>query len=80
MFVTITQDDTDEILLQRPLEGQEILDCLTYAKELGAIQGFNISEDTGYCPTGCCDITVELAEHPQTGSCWAIESFFIASE
>ena len=80
MYVTVTWDRDNEIMFQRELAGEDILDCDIYANEAAEMYGFNINNSDGYCPVGLCDFTVELADEPQTAVCWTTKSYFIAPE
>lgn len=77
MFLTITDDTSDDILFQRELDGNETLDCDTYAIAFAADYYDSTISFDGHVPLGCGQITVELAEHPRSGSCWASQSYFI---
>ena len=77
MFVTVTWDDTGEIIMQRELSGEDILDCDLYAEEVADQQGFLFETDNGHCPLGCCDYTVELADVPLSAVCWTSKSYFM---
>lgn len=80
MRVCIKSDMDDEIMLDRELDDDEILDCDIYAAEIANLYGFTIDTRDGHVPLGLADFTVELADQPNTGDCWTAQSYFIAPE
>ena len=80
MFLTITADNSDEILLQRELEGHELVDCDVHAIAFASnYLCADVSFD-GHVPLGCGEFSVELAEFPKSGSCWSSRSYFTIPE
>ena len=80
MFVTITNDHDGEVIYQRKLEDDELLDPVIYAKDYLEWADLDVELDMdGHVPLGCGDFTVELAEHPGTGVCWTAQSFFAST-
>lgn len=76
MFVTITEDATGDILMQRKLNEDDTLDLSIYAQEFCDKMGVQLSKANGHVPDHCGDFTVELAERPKSNSCWDVASFF----
>lgn len=80
MFVTLTDDRSGEVLLQRELHDIESLRPEVHALEFGNACGYTVDSSPGLVPDGCGDFTVEVAEEPQSAVCWARQSFFWAAE
>lgn len=80
MILTITSDQDGDVLFQRPLEGDELLDCDIYAERFASDYfDADISRD-GHVPLGCGEFTVELADNPGTAVCWSTRSYFTKLE
>ena len=81
MYLSITNDQTGEVLHKRKLAGHESLEPDLHAAEFAANHfGAKLSKCTGRVFTGSADFTVELAEHPGTAVCWTIKSYYLDPE
>ncbi len=82
MYLTITSDTSHEVLLQRELDGDELLDMDFFAREFAQeIYEGGISEG-GSVLGGCGDFTVTLGDDPdpQAFVVWNSKSYFLAAE
>lgn len=77
MFVTITDDTSDDILYQRAIDDNEPLDCDHYAIWFAGEYFDTEVSFAGHVPLGCGLFSVELAEQPKTAVCWQARSYFL---
>jgi hypothetical protein len=77
MFLTITDDQSGEILMQRTLSRRETIDCDAHAADFARDYFDAAVSWDGYVPLGCGHFTVELAEAPRSSSCWSARSYFV---
>ena len=80
MILTVTWDNTDEIILQRAIKDNEIIDPDFFLGEIEEHLECSISVGEGYVPYGCGDISVELADNPKSGACWTCASYMLKGE
>lgn len=80
MFLTITEDQSNEIIYQRELGDDESISCDYWAHRF-ALDHYEcrICSD-GDVPLGGGHFTVEIAEQPQTAVCWQAKSYFISGK
>jgi len=78
MYLYITNDGDGSVLIDRALGDEESLEPNDYLDEVEALYcgEVEVSREGGYCPLGCCDFTIEIAEEPSTGVCWQSRSYF----
>lgn len=81
MFVIIEDPSTREILMQRELQGDELLDCELYAKEYADSIGYELDETDGFIPACAGDFRVELLEDPENRvHLWTSQGFYLKPE
>jgi hypothetical protein len=80
LTLTISDDQSGEVYLQRKLDDSETLDCDFFAAAYAETMGVELAPKTGHVPLGCGHFTVEIAEQPQTAVCWSSRSYFIKSD
>ena len=66
MFVTAYHNSTNEIIFQRLLADDEIMDPLVFANQVAEMFCTTLAKSDGYIPSGCGDFTIEFAEQPLT--------------
>ena len=78
MYLYVTNDRDGSVMIHRPLGDEESLEPNDYLDEVEELYygELEVSREGGYCPLGCCDFTIETAEHPGTGVCWKAQSYF----
>lgn len=78
MKVRAEHDSSREIIFERDLADDELLDCDIYAKEVAEMFGMDLSKEGGHIPDGCGDFTITLADDPDSAVCWSHKSYFFA--
>ena len=82
MYLTITSDRSGEVLLQRELDGDELLDMDFFARNFASEMYEGGISEGGIVPGGCGDFTVTLGDDPDPTAfvVWDSKSYFFAAE
>lgn len=81
MFVVITRPETGEVMYQRELANDELMDERTFADKYAESLGVSIAEPECYILNCCGDIRVEFRDDPNNSlHIWSGESFYVRDE
>jgi len=81
MYVVVYSPRTDEVYLERELDGEEIMDERVFADFVADMFGVEIEESDGYIPNCSGDIRVEFRpDRDNPTHIWSGESFYFKRE
>jgi len=77
MYVVIYEPSSGEVVYQRALGDEELMDERKFADEYAASIDMQIDESDGYIPNCCGDIRVEFRQDPENAVIiWSGQSFY----
>jgi hypothetical protein len=81
MFVVVYNPETNEVIYQRRMGPNEIMDARKFADKIADDYETEIAEPDGYIPNCCGDIRVEFRPRRDHGEhIWSGKSFYFKRE